>query len=289
MRVGGGGGPAVRAVRRVPKGRWGIAFRRPSRQFSGAHGMAPISARLLPGSPMDQPTVSLGSMFDLFANDEAWMRKTLTVGACVLIPIVGIFQVLGYARRAYQHMQAGNTDLPEPSLGEDIGGGFKTWLLTLLNIMPAAMLLGGCWAGCAFGSVAVGGGLAAATSGDGGDAGPLGGLVMMAGMLGGYAVLFVGVLLIGVLSVDLTRRLYNDESFPLFSPGASLGAIKRNPGAFLMTWLGLFISRMIGGIGVILCYVGIFLTMPLGMVLSARVLAQWDKVVKANAPAEELY
>lgn len=238
---------------------------------------------------MDRPTVSLGSMFDLFSADPAWMRKIGTVGACTLIPLVGIFQTLGYGKRCYQHLQAGNADLPEPSLGEDIGAGFKTWLLTFLNIFPAVLLLMGCWAGCSFGAAFGGAGLGAATSGDSGEPGALGGIVVLVGMLGGYAVLLFGALVIGVLSVDLSRRLYNDESFPMFAPGASFGAIKRNPGAFVMTWLGLFIARMIGSMGVILCYVGVLLTLPLGMALSARVLAQWDKVVKATTPAEESF
>ncbi len=56
---------------------------------------------------MDTPTVSLGSMFDLFSADPAWMRKIGTVGACTLIPLVGIFQTLGYGKRCYQHVQAG--------------------------------------------------------------------------------------------------------------------------------------------------------------------------------------
>jgi hypothetical protein len=241
---------------------------------------------------MDQPSVSIGTMFDLFGNDEAWMRKALTVGACTLIPIVGIFQVLGYGKRVYQHAQAGNKDLPEPSLGEDIGGGFKTWLLMLLNIFPALLILMGCGMGCAFGSAIGGTGIAAALgggdSGDGGAGGALGGMVMLVGVFGSYALILLGALFIGIISIDLTRRIYNDESFPMFSPGASIGAIKRNPGAFLMTWLGMFLARILGAVGVVLCYIGVFLTMPIGMALSARVLAQWDAVVKANQPADEL-
>lgn len=238
---------------------------------------------------MDQPTVSIGSMFEVFSSDANWMRKLGTVGACVLIPLVGVFQVIGYGKRCYQHARAGNTDLPEPSLGEDIGAGFKTWLLSLLNVLPAGMLLGGCWAGCAFGGGGAGVALAAAIGGEDGEGGALGGMVMMVAMLGSYAVLFIGAFLLGILTIDMTRRLYNEESFPLFSPGASIGAIKRNPGAFVMTWVGLFVARLLGSLGVIACYVGILLTMPIGIAMSARILSQWDAVVKASTPPEEVY
>jgi hypothetical protein len=151
------------------------------------------------------------------------------------------------------------------------------------------MLLGGCWAGCAFGGGGAGVALAAAIGGEDGEGGALGGMVMMVAMLGSYAVLFIGAFLLGILTIDMTRRLYNDESFPLFSPGASIGAIKRNPGAFVMTWIGLFVARLLGSLGVIACYIGILLTMPIGIAMSARILSQWDAVVKASAPPEEVY
>ena len=240
---------------------------------------------------MDQPTVSVGTMFDLFSKDERWARKVVIVGACILIPFVGPFQLIGYGKRCYQHLQEGNADLPTPSLGEDIGGGFKVWLLRALNVFPAVLLLVGCAAGCAFGGAAAGTAVAAAGSGsEGGEAaGGIGALLMMVSMVGGYGMFLLGVLVLGVLSVDLTRRLYNGESFPLFAPGASLGAIRRSPGAFVMTWLGLMLAGVISSLGVILCYVGLLFTAPLGVALSARVLAQWDAVVKANLPAEEWY
>lgn len=231
--------------------------------------------------------LALGNAFAVTSEDPEWTGKVLTVGACMLIPLVGPFQALGYRRRVFLHAQAGGQGLPAPALGEDIVEGFKTALVTMLNVLPMSLALVGCFFGCTFVPTLVVAGGAAATGMDSDN--PLPGLLILVSSLGGYAVLFIGALLLGVLQVDLGRRIYNGEMMPILSPGASIRAVKKNPGAFMMTWLGMLGAGFLGGIGVILCYIGALFTMPLGYSIAARVLAQWDAIVKAGESDEPLY
>lgn len=228
--------------------------------------------------------IALGDAFAV-TSDARWMSKVLTVGACTLIPLVGIFQLLGYEERNYRHAQEGGEGLPDPKLGEDIVAGFMMWLKSIANMLPMLLVTLGCFFGCTFVPTLVVAGGASAAGVD--QDNPLPAVVMMVSMLFSYAGLFVGSLLIGVLSLDFTRRLFNGESLPVLSPGASFRAIRRNMGPFLLTWFGSMGAGFVGSIGVIVCYVGMLATLPVSMVIRGRLLAQWDAVVKASEPGEE--
>lgn len=234
-------------------------------------------------------TFNFGAPFALFSEDPDWMKKLGLVGVCVLIPLVGLFQLIGYTRRAYAHARAGEKGLPDPSLGEDIGAGFFDYLKVLANVFPMVLLLMTVIGGCMFGGTMVGTLIAGAGGASGSDdaagaAGAVGGLVMMVSMLGGYLLIFVAAFFFGILQIDMMRRIFNGETLPLFSPSVTIGAIRRAPVAFLMTWLSLLVAGMVGSSGIILCYVGVLLTLPIGIALRARTLAEWDRVVQATAP-----
>ena len=46
-----------------------------------------------------------------------------------------------------------------------------------------------------------------------------------------------------------------------------------------MTLLGVFLGNMIGGLGVMACYIGIFWSMPIGYAICSHLIAQWSMVV----------
>ena len=46
-----------------------------------------------------------------------------------------------------------------------------------------------------------------------------------------------------------------------------------------MVVLGAIVFNMLGGVGVMACYVGMFVTIPLGMVGVTHVIAQWQNLV----------
>ncbi|MSQ03721.1 MAG: DUF4013 domain-containing protein, partial [Myxococcales bacterium] len=215
-------------------------------------------------------SVSIGDAFAVFSEDPDWMKKVAIVGACRLIPVVGSFQALGYFHRVFEHARQGNKGLPDPALGDNIGVGFFDWLKDIGNLFPVVLLNLAIGVGCILGSFMLGAAAGGAGSDDPGAAGGMGVLFGMVGALFGYGWILLSSLLVGVLAIDLTRRIFCGENFPLLSPGATLGAIKRSPGAFFMTWLGLWICGIIGGIGFALCFVGVLFTMPLSFVLRAR-------------------
>lgn len=231
----------------------------------------------------ETPSVNIGEALSIFSEEPSWFKKSAIVGLCVLIPIAGPFQLLGYQHRCYDHAKAGYKGMPDSALGEDIGVGFFDWLKIIGNTLPMMIVILTVFFGCAIapGMVAVGGQAAAGND----DTGGIAAVVMMLGVVVAYAFLFVASIFVGVMSIDMNRRIYNGETFPLFSPGATIGAIKRSPGAFVMAWLGMMLAGLLGALGVIACYFGALITIPLSYAIRTKVLAQWDAVVRANMPA----
>ena len=85
-----------------------------------------------------------------------------------------------------------------------------------------------------------------------------------------------------ILIPEIQRRGYNGEMGPLFSPGASIRAVKSNPKAYFMTLIGLFVANFLGSLGAFACYIGMFLTLPFGHAMAAHILAQWDAIVQRS-------
>ncbi|GDX82105.1 hypothetical protein LBMAG42_39160 [Deltaproteobacteria bacterium] len=235
----------------------------------------------------ETPSVNIGEAFSIFSEEPSWMKKSAIVGLCVLIPIAGPFQLLGYQHRCYDHAKAGNKGMPDASLGEDIGVGFFDWLKNIGNMFPMVIVIMTVFFGCSFGPALLAGGAQAASGSD--EPNALVGIVALMGVVMGYGFLFVASLFVGIMAIDMNRRIYNGETFPLFSPGATIGAIKRSPGAFVMAWLGMMLAGLVGALGIILCYFGALITIPLSFAIRTKVLAQWDAVVQANMPAEVQY
>jgi hypothetical protein len=97
----------------------------------------------------------------------------------------------------------------------------------------------------------------------------------------GYLVVFAGSLLVLPLLPELLRRGFRGEALPLLRPGPSLAAMRAGGGDAVLAVFGLVLAQMVGGLGLSLCWFGVFLTLPLGLAIAAHVIAQWDARVEA--------
>ncbi len=221
--------------------------------------------------------VEFGPALSGITSDPEWLKKYAMAGLFFLIPIAGPLAVLGWQRRIFEEARQGQTQmLPDLDFGNDISHGIPV-LVAMLNLMvPMFVLIFGLMIVMAvFG--AVGAGIDSATDNSG-----VGSLFTTLGMLGSYAIMMLAIMLMNLAVPEIQRRGFNGEMTPLLSPMISVRAIMANPSAYLMVIIGLFIANMIGSIGVFACYVGMFLTLPMAMVMVTRLLAQWDAVVEQS-------
>ena len=207
------------------------------------------------------------------------------VGVHFLIPVIGPIAVLGWHRRIFDNALNGDTTtIPKIALMEDMKYGLPIFVAYLNNflLVIALMVIFACIVGC--GSVALL--LIAQVSPD------------LAGILGGvgFVLVYIGYILgifllsIGmqVINVEFARRGHQGDMFPLAKYKEIIWLMRNHTKAYFMTFVGIFLFGAIGGLGVMACYIGMFFTLPLSMIGSARILAQWQRNVEAIIPQRSI-
>lgn len=223
------------------------------------------------------PQVDIGAALKGLISDPDWLKKYVVAGLVMLIPLVGMLVLWGWLRRVFEAARQGDYDtLPTLNFSEDLSRGVAPFVALLNLLLPFMLGLMG-FGLIGFVLTAVGTALNQGSNGSG--AGSLLAVVVMTGM---YCLMFVGIIVMNLAVPEFQRRGYNGEMTPIFSPGVSFRAVKRNPMPYLMTVVGMFLANLMSSIGVFACYIGMFLTMPMGMVVMARLLAQWDAVVEQS-------
>lgn len=224
-----------------------------------------------PVSPPARTSVDIGEAFSYMTADPQWMNKVVIMGLVTLIPIVGYLALFGWMREVFDRVQQGRKELPSLDLGPQIEKGIAPFVAMLgpmavmfvgifgmqLLMIPFALLA----------DLASGTALADVVG-------------VFMGLFGMLVTLLMMVVMfaISALVPEIMRRGMRGEMMPVFSPKGSIAAIKNHAGAYVMVLVGGFAFNMISQVGVFLCFVGVFLTMPLASLGLAHLLAQWDEV-----------
>jgi len=205
---------------------------------------------------------------------EGWPVTCLMTGLCLLIPLAGPIIVLGWQREVYRRVRAGEAGLPRVDIGRDLKGGLAP-LAALMNIGLLIML-----EFVVLIPFALAGGLAVEVLGEDQAI-----FVIAPLALAFFVIHFCVIIGANLIAPELIRRGMDGQMVPLLRPGALLGGIRRDFKGYLLVILGYFACQFMGGIGAILCYVGMFLTMPMGLAATAHLLAQWAERAEAGLRA----
>ncbi len=214
-------------------------------------------------------------------KDPDWVSKVLLGTACLLgsIVIVPMFGLLGYWVRIVKQQRRDPTRDRLPTyddFGALIGEGLKLWVAMLL---PALIVLGGFLA-----ILVVAGGLLAASNGKGALA-AAGGV----GLIGGYLALLIGVLAMAYVTPAIQMEYLDTGDL---TSGLKFKRWWRRVADEPMEYFLLFvfhyvIRQILGAVGVVLCFVGVYASMPWSMyteaALMGRYLAKQDQRKKAAA------
>ena len=106
----------------------------------------------------------------------------------------------------------------------------------------------------------------------------LGSITFLLGYILFFMTWFAFSILLSILNVRVYSTRIQRDPLP-FSKYKNFWLLKHRPKAYLMTFLGTIVYGLIGSLGVFACYFGVFLTFPLGMVMTARIKAQWNENV----------
>jgi hypothetical protein len=221
--------------------------------------------------------------FQYVFEDKDWIKKVLIGGGIflaslltlplLLVGLAGLFAIGGYMIRVARAVADGKENpLPEfGEWGEDIGAGFKSFLIMFVWQLPGVIVR-------VIGTVAF---LALAQAGD--DAAAVGSMVMLGTTCIGLPLQLAGFIL-GYLG--MIRFIETNELGSGFKVGELFGLLKSQAINLL---LGIVIAIIAGIaaeiVGFIACIVGLFFTIFWAQLVNAHVLGQIVKLHRGSSGA----
>jgi hypothetical protein len=232
---------------------------------------APPTAALLhdkPRAPRALPArrtrIDLGEALASPFQGVGWLKNLVVIGLVVYIPIIGFCLLFGWQARIYDRVRDGRGGIPRLVWGEDLPRGAKIFGSFLLNATVPTLPI----AGLLLLGIAV-------LNFGGDDMLP----VALAILLPSYALLIIVSLMLNAVFPELERRAFRGEWLILLRPMPSVRAIRAAPTSYLLALVGLFLGNLIGGLGVLVCYFGVFFSIPIGYAITSHVIAQWSMII----------
>ena len=187
--------------------------------------------------------------FSFQFQDPDWVKKIAIIALISLIPIVGQFVALGWSldvtRRVIQRDQ---TPLPDLRFGEQLGHGFRGFVVGLVYALPIILI-----------QLPI---IIASSLVSSGNVNPDVANTVLAAVsvcCGGLIVVY-SLFLAVILPVATTNFVAQNRIGAALRLGEVLGLFRAAPGAWLFVLLGVIVGGFVASFGTILCVVGVIFT-----------------------------
>lgn len=199
--------------------------------------------------------------FSYVFKDPDWVKKVAILALVSLIPIVGALVVLGWSLEVTRRIiQRDPTPLPDLDFGQQLGLGFRGFVVALVYAIPVILLELPIIIGS---TMLENGGSDAAYNAFGVLAVCCGGLIVL------YA-LFLAV----VLPAAYGNFVAQNRLGAAFKLGEVIGLVRANPGAYLLTLLGVMLTGLIASFGTVACVIGIIFTSAYAFAVQGHLYGQ---------------
>ena len=213
--------------------------------------------------------MQFGKSFTYMFEEEDWVTKILLAIVISFIPLIGPFAVSGWmVEISSRVIHDDDEKLPDWSGFVDyMIKGLVVMLIGFVYMLPFIVL------------TICGVTLAAITSEGGDTASAMGAIFGLC--IGGAALVYailVGFLLMAAIGI------YADtgEIGAAFRIGEAFKLLKAAPGAYLMVFLGALLAGLVAFLGLILCFIGVFVTATYAQAVIANLYGQAYREAKAN-------
>lgn len=194
-------------------------------------------------------------------QDPDWLKKLLIPALISLIPIVGWIFLLGWGLDITRRVIQRNPNvLPDVDFGRQIVDGLKGFVIGLVYGIPAMIF-------------SIPQGILSTIMANNGDSNSASLLMIVSICCGGLSFLYSLFLAI-VLPAAYARFIANENLGAAFNFGEVIGLVRKNVGAYLMVLVGTLLSSIIASLGVILCFIGVFLTLTYAMAINGHLYGQ---------------
>lgn len=206
--------------------------------------------------------MNFGLSFSFVFKDKEWFKKLAIPALCSLIPVVGQFIVLGWGLQVTKNVIDGKVEdaLPNLDFGGDLVRGLLATVITFIYSLPIAIVSG----------------LAGFLFSFGGDTGDfLGTVLMIAGGCFGLFALLFGILIAFMSAAGVANYIAKGKFGAAFQIKEVFGLVKKSFVSWLLVLVGQVLALgIIAPLGLIVCGIGVLLTMTFGTAVYSHLLGQ---------------
>ncbi len=217
--------------------------------------------------------MDFGLSFSFVFKDREWFRKIAIPALCSLIPVVGQFIVMGWGLKVTKNVIEGKVHdaLPELDFGADLGRGFLAFVIGLIYGLPVAILTG----------------MGGASIGFAQDNRNIQVVLYILGGCLGLLGLLLGILIAFMSVAAIANFVAKGRFGAAFSFKEVFALLKRSFGSWLLVIIGEIIAMgIIAPLGLVVCFIGVFLTAVYGTAVYSHLLGQAYNKSTIPAPSE---
>lgn len=215
--------------------------------------------------------MDFGKAFTFVFEDEDWIKKIALGGLLSLIPVIGIFLVIGYGLEVTKRVIKGDAEvLPDWS---DFGGyltkGFLVFLIVFVYMLPVILIQICTFIPFLFDK----------------PNDTLTAIFTIVTICFGFFTFLYSLAAYLVLPAAVGRYAATGELGEAFKLGAIFGMVKDNLGTYGMVLLGGIIAGLVASLGSIACVIGVLFTMVYSMAVNGHLWGQAYNVSEGGPAA----
>ena len=215
--------------------------------------------------------MDFGKAFSFVFEDEDWIKKIGVGGLISLIPIIGVFLVLGWVVEVIKRVLRDDAEiLPDWS---DFGGyltrGFLVFLVALVYMLPIILIQGCSSLPFLF---------------ENADETLITLFTIVTVCFGCLTTLY-GIVAYLVLPAAIANYVATDDIGAAFKLGEIFKMVRDNIGTYAMVFLGGIVASLVASLGTIACVIGVLFTSVYSFAINGHLWGQAYKISKSGADA----